>query len=72
MMAKQIAVLVKCEQMYVEPLTKSAAIKCVANKITSFQPILSSKSCSAREIFFLLKMLQDWRNMNWLKYVWRV
>ena len=69
MMAKQIAVLVKCEQMYVEPLTKSAAIKCVASKIASFQPILSSKSCGTTDNFFLLKMLQDWQNLNWLKYV---
>ncbi len=69
MIAKQIAVLVKCEQMYVEPLMKSVAIKCVASQISSFKPILSFKSCGTTDNFFLLKMLRDWRNLNWLKYV---
>ncbi len=67
--SSKIQFLVQFEEICVEPLTKSAAIKCVASKIASFKAILSSKSCGTTDNFFLLKMLQDWRNMNWLKYV---
>jgi hypothetical protein len=67
--ASKIQFLVQFEEIYVEPLTKSAAIKCVASKMASFKAILSFKSCGTTDNFFLLKMLQDWRNLNWLKYV---
>jgi hypothetical protein len=46
-------VSVQFEEIYVEPLTKSAAIKCVASKIASFKPILNSQSCGTTQIFSL-------------------
>ncbi len=54
--------------MCVEPLTKSAAIKCVASKITSFKTILSSQSCGTTQIF-LFENVARLVEYEWLKYV---